>query len=141
MSAYRFRPVTEADFTLLRSWRARPHVVEWWGSPDDEDPEEVLAEPRVAMWIVEHEGRPFAYAQDYDPHGWTQHPLAHLPHGSSGIDQYIGEPDLLGCGHGRAFVSAHCEQLFSAGVPRLARILTPITGAPFGLMGLPGSRL
>lgn len=119
MSAYRFRSVTKADVTLLRRWRARPHVVEWWGSPEDEDPEEVLADPRVAMWIVEHEGRPFAYAQDYDPHDWTQHSFAHLPHGSRGIDQYIGEPDLLGCGHGRAFVSAHCEQLFSQGAPAI----------------------
>ena len=128
MFAYRFRPVTKADVTLLRRWRARPHVVEWWGAPEDEDPEEVLAEPRVAMWIVEHEGRPFAYAQDYDPHGWPQHPFAHLPHGSRGIDQYIGEPDLLGCGHGRAFVSAHCEQLFSIGVPAIGTDPHPDNG-------------
>jgi aminoglycoside 6'-N-acetyltransferase len=117
VSAYRFRPATKADVLLLRRWRARPHVVEWWGTPEDEDPEEVLADPRVAMWIVELEGKAIAYAQDYSPHDWTQHPFAHLPHGSRGIDQYIGEADLLGCGHGRAFVSAHCEQLFSAGAP------------------------
>jgi aminoglycoside 6'-N-acetyltransferase len=119
MSAYRFRPATNADVPLLRRWRTRPHVVAWWGSPEDEDPEEVLADQRVAMWIVEHGGRPFAYAQDYSPHDWPQHPFAHLPHGSRGIDQYIGEPDLLGRGHGRAIVSAHCEQLFSDGIPAI----------------------
>ena len=68
MPANRFRPVTAADVSLLRRWRARPHVVKWWGAPEDEDPEEVLADRRVAMWIVEHEGRPLAYAQDYSSH-------------------------------------------------------------------------
>jgi aminoglycoside 6'-N-acetyltransferase len=78
VSAYRFRPVTKSDVRLLRRWRARPHVVECWGAPEDEDPEEVLADARVTMWIVEHEGRPIAYAQDYSPSDWTQHPFAHL---------------------------------------------------------------
>ena len=119
MSAYPFRPVTDADVPLLRRWRARPHVVKWWGSPQGEDPEEVLADQRVAMWIVEHEARPFAYAQDYSPHDWGEHPFAYLPHGSRGIDQYIGEPELLGRGHGRAFVAAHCEQLFAVGAPAI----------------------
>jgi aminoglycoside 6'-N-acetyltransferase len=102
--------------------------VEWWGAPEDEDPEEVLADPRVAMWVVEHEGRPFAYAQDYSPSDWTQHPFAHLPHGSRGTDQYIGEADLLGCGHGRAFVDAHCEHLFSEGVPAIGTDPHPENG-------------
>jgi aminoglycoside 6'-N-acetyltransferase len=128
VSTYRFRPATNADVPLLRRWRARPHVVAWWGSPEDEDPEEVLADKRVAMWIVEHEGRPFAYAQDYSPHDWAEHPFAHLPHGSRGIDQYIGEPDLLGCGHGRAFVSAHCEQLFDVGAPAIGTDPHPDNG-------------
>ena len=93
------------------------HVVEWWGSPDAEPEEEKLAESRVAMWIVEHRGRPFAYAQDYDPHDWEPHPFSHLPLGSRGIDQYIAEPDMLGQGHGSAFVRQHCEALFAAGAP------------------------
>jgi aminoglycoside 6'-N-acetyltransferase len=119
MSAYVFRPVTDADLPLLRLWRARPHVVEYWGPPDVEDLEEVLADPRVAMWIVEHGGRPFAYAQDYSPHDWSDHPFAHLPPGSRGIDQYLGEPDMIGRGHGSAFVRAHCDRLLAAGAPAI----------------------
>ena len=69
------------------------------------------------MWIVDLDGRPFAFAQDYDPHGWEGHPFAHLPPGSRGIDQYIGEPELLGCGHGSNFVRLHTELLFTAGAP------------------------
>jgi aminoglycoside 6'-N-acetyltransferase len=119
MDAYAFRPAAAGDVPLLRAWRRRPHVVRWWGAPDAEDPAEVLAEGRVAMWIVSHEGQPFAYAQDYSPHDWPGHPFAHLPPGARGIDQYIGEEEMLGRGHGSAFVRLHCERLFAAGAPAI----------------------
>ena len=119
MPAYEFRPVTRDDLALLRDWRRRPHVIEWWGEPDVEDPEETLADARVAMWMVAHDGRPFAYAQDYGPHDWPGHPFAHLPPGARGIDQYIGEPDMVGRGHGSCFVRAHCDRLFAAGAPAI----------------------
>ena len=118
-SPYAFRPVTHADLPLLREWRTRLHVLEWWGAPDVEEPEETLADARVAMWIVEHDGRPFAYAQDYSPHDWPDHPFAHLPAGARGIDQYIGEPDMIGRGHGSAFVRVHCERLIAGGAPAI----------------------
>ncbi len=116
---YHFRPVTRDDLPLLQRWRAMPHVVLWWGAPDVEREAEKLAEGEVAMWIVEHDGRAFAYAQDYSPHGWDPHPFAHLPPGSRGIDQYIGEPDMLDRGHGSAFVALHCGRLFEAGAPAI----------------------
>ena len=114
---YTFRPVTPADMALLRAWRAQPHVRRWWGAPEDEDPADVLAEGDATMWIVELDGRPFAYAQDYSPHAWDPHPFAYLPPGSRGIDQYIGEPDMLDRGHGSAFIRSHVERLFAAGAP------------------------
>ena len=119
MKRYLFRRVEQADLPLLRAWRVQPHVAEWWGLPEAEDPAETRADPRVAMWIVEHEGRPFAYAQDYGPHDWPDHPFAHLPRGARGIDEFIGEPDMLGKGHGSAFVRAHCDRLFAAGAPAI----------------------
>ena len=112
---YRFRPATEADLPLLRRWRAMPHVVEWWGAPDVEPEDEKLTEPLVAMTIVEHEGRPFAFIQDYSPHDWDPHPFSYLPPGSRGIDHYIGEPDMIGRGHGSAFIRFFCDRLFVAG--------------------------
>lgn len=122
--AYRFRPVTEADLPLLRAWRRQPHVVEWWGEPDQEDPAETLADPRIAMWIVELVdaagiARPFAYVQDYAPHDWDNHPFAHLAVGSRGIDQYIGEPDLLDQGHGTTFIRQHVTHLLAEGAPAI----------------------
>ena len=69
------------------------------------------------MWIVSHEGRPFAYIQDYGPHDWAMHHFGHLPPGSRGIDQFIGEPDMIGRGHGSAFIRAHVDRLFAEGAP------------------------
>ena len=111
-SPYRFRPIGTGDLSLLARWRAAPHVVKWWGAADE--PKEPV-ETGVSKWIVELDGRPFAFAQDYDPHAWDGHHFAYLPPGSRGIDQFIGEADLLGCGHGSAFVRQHVTGLFAAG--------------------------
>lgn len=119
MRAYQFRPLVEGDLALVARWRAAEHVKEWWGEPSVEDEREKLADPRIAMWIVELDGRPFAFSQDYDVHGWSPHPFSYLPPRSRGIDQYIGEPDMLDRGHGSAFVRQHVERLLAAGAPAI----------------------
>jgi aminoglycoside 6'-N-acetyltransferase len=116
-SPYRFRSVTTSDVRLISRWRATPHVSEWWGDNTVEDEREKLTDARIAMWIVEYDGRPFAFAQDYDVHGWSPHPFSYLPPRSRGIDQYIGEADMLNAGHGSAFVRLHVQRLFAAGAP------------------------
>ena len=107
------------DLGLLTEWQSRPHVREWWG---DEDPfdEEGFADPRVSRWIVAIDEAPFAYIQDYTVHGWDDHHFAHLPKGSRGIDQYIGDPAMIGIGHGPAFISARLQVLFNDGAPVIA---------------------
>lgn len=55
--------------------------------------------------------------QDYSVHGEEDHPFAALPKGSRGIDQFIGEPDMIGLGHGSAFIRARMKALFDAGAP------------------------
>jgi aminoglycoside 6'-N-acetyltransferase len=116
---YRFRAVTLADFDLLRGWQQRAHVSRWWGSEEPFDKEE-LADARVSRWIVSLEQRPFAYMQDYAVHGWGQHHFDYLPEGSRGIDQYIGEADVIGKGHGTGFIRQRVTELFSLGAPVVA---------------------
>lgn len=119
--SYTFRPMTVADLPLARLWLRTPQVVEWWGDPDHELTllEDDLEDPNMAMWIVSHAGRPFAYIQDYDPHAWEMHHFAELPPGSRGIDQFIGEPDMIGRGHGTALVRAHVDWLLEKGAPAI----------------------
>lgn len=117
MCAYDFRPVIEADLPLIGRWRATPHVRKWWGEPTVEDERKKLTDRRISMWIVRFDGQPIAFAQDYDVHDWSPHPFSHLPPGSRGIDQYIGEADMIDRGHGSAFVKQHIGRLFADGAP------------------------
>lgn len=116
---YSFRRATLADLDLLMEWQSRPHVREWWDASEPYD-EEDLADPRVARCIVSYAGRPFAFMQDYTVHGWPDHHFGHLPKGSRGIDQFIGDPEMIGVGHGSAFIGARMQALFDAGAPVIA---------------------
>ena len=111
---YAFRPMQPADIVRVNAWRATPPVSKWWdGGIDAED----LADPTSRQWIVSHYDHPFAFLQDYDPHAEADHPFAFLPPGSRGLDQFIGEPQMLGRGHGPALLSRHVEALFTGGAP------------------------
>ncbi|HEX5377122.1 MAG TPA: GNAT family N-acetyltransferase [Phenylobacterium sp.] len=114
---YVIRPVARADLPLIGRWRTLPHVARWWGEASVEPEIEKLADPRIAMWLVEQDGRPFAFVQDYDVHGWSPHPFAHLPPGSRGMDLYVGEPPMVGRGHGSRLLRQHVDDLFRRGVP------------------------
>jgi aminoglycoside 6'-N-acetyltransferase len=106
---------------LLRRWRESPEVLPWWGAWQHAEAEfeAHLADPAMALWIVEHDGRPFAFAQDYACHAWDPHPFSYLPPGSRGLDMYIGEPDMLNRGHGSALLRQHADRLLAAGAPAL----------------------
>lgn len=118
-SPYAFRSATAADLPMLRRWLATPEVVRWWGDPDEQFAllDADLGDARMAMWIVLHEGAAFAYSQDYEVHSWPQRHFAHLPRGSRAIDDFIGEPAMLGRGHGSRFLRRHAERLRQAGAP------------------------
>ncbi|WP_196257945.1 GNAT family N-acetyltransferase [Pelagibacterium limicola] len=113
---YSFRKVTLDDLPLLAAWQSNAHVCEWWG-PSEPFDTAALADPRVARWIVSRDGRPFAFMQDYTVDGWGDHHFARLPEGSRGIDQYIGDPGMIGAGHGSAFIGARMRALFNEGAP------------------------
>jgi aminoglycoside 6'-N-acetyltransferase len=116
---YVFRPAKLADLEMLRHWQDHPHVSCWWGS-DDLFNEQELADTRVSRWIVSLMERSFAYMQDYAVHGWGEHHFDYLPEGSRGIDQYIGETEMTGKGHGTGFIRQRMTELFDRRVPVVA---------------------
>jgi len=119
LEVFVFRAATVSDLPLLRMWQRLPHVQEWWGNDEPFD-EEKLCDIRVSRWIVVLNGQPFAYMQDYSVHGWNEHHFENLPSGSRGIDQYIGDPGMIGRGHGTGFIRQRMQELFAAGVPVIA---------------------
>jgi aminoglycoside 6'-N-acetyltransferase len=120
--SYTFRPAGADDLPLLERWLRTTEVVRWWGDPREQAAllREDLYEPRMVMRIVSLAGRPFAYAQDYDVHAWPQPHFAHLPAGTRAIDSFIGEPDMIGQGHGSRFLNIMAQRLRAEGAPVVA---------------------
>jgi aminoglycoside 6'-N-acetyltransferase len=118
---YQFRPLTEADLPMVRRWLAAPHVVEWWGEPDEqfELVRGDLLHPAMDQFVVAMDDRPFGYLQCYDPAAWPVEAFGAQPLGTCGIDQFIGELALIGCGHGSAFIRTYVDSLLAAGAPRV----------------------
>jgi aminoglycoside 6'-N-acetyltransferase len=116
---YTFRQATMTDLPLTKEWQAHPQVREWWHT-DELYTREKLSDRRVSRWIVSVDECPFAFMQDYTVHGWKDHHFDKLPEGSRGIDQFIGEPDMIGVGHGSAFIRVRMQALFDEGAPVIA---------------------
>jgi len=117
---YQFHGFAAADLPLVRRWLAMPHVVQWWGDTDEQFAlvSGDLADPAMDQFIVWKDGRPFGYLQSYDLAAWPEESFGTQPRGTRAIDQFIGEPDMIDCGHGSAFIRAFIEGLFAAGMPR-----------------------
>ena len=111
---YAFRPMTSADLPLVRRWLAEPHVVEWWGDPSEqfELVSGDLDEPAMDQFIVSAGSSDFGYLQCYDLTAWNSGFGEH-PRGTRGIDQFIGEPDMIERGHGSAFIRAFVDELLA----------------------------
>jgi RimJ/RimL family protein N-acetyltransferase len=123
-----FRPMTEADFALMHTWLCRPHVVEWWApTPTLEEVREdylphipdgallpVDAPSGTVVYFAYRDGKPFGYIQAYrvmahQKDGWW---LDETDPNALGIDQFIGEAELLNQGLGTEMVRAFVAQLF-----------------------------
>jgi aminoglycoside 6'-N-acetyltransferase len=122
VATYSFRPAAVADLPMLRAWLSTADVARWWGDPAREAATLAgdLDEPEMQMLIIAFRGEPFAYAQHYRVDAWPQPHFAHLPPGSQAIDAFIGEPDMLGRGHGSIFLRLLAQQLVAAGAPAVA---------------------
>lgn len=122
MSHYILRPFNHADLPLVARWLKTPEVIRWWGNPEHELAllTHDLNEPLMRQWIVEYQGRPFAYAQTYRAGAWPQHHLKHLCPDTQMIDTFIGEPNMLGQGHGGAFLRKLAQKLIDEGSPAVA---------------------
>jgi len=111
--------MTAEDLPLMKRWLAMPHVTEWWGDAGEQYQlvSDDLEHPAMDQYIVATDGRPFAYLQCYDLTAWNSG-FGTQPLGARGIDQFIGEPDMIGHGHGSAFIRAFIDGRLAAGMPR-----------------------
>jgi aminoglycoside 6'-N-acetyltransferase len=117
---YEIRPMAADDLPLVRRWLAEPHVREWWGDPDEQfglvsgD----MSEPAMDQYIVATAAKPFAYLQCYRLTDWNIC-FGPQPDDTRGVDQMIGEPDMIERGHGSAFIRQFVDELLVRGTPRV----------------------
>ena len=104
----KFRPLTPDDFPLLLEWLSREHVRQWWDAGED-TPEKVARNygeeeeglKRFILVEAEESGeKPIGYFQHY-----------HVPDGSIGIDQFIGEEDYINRGVGTKAIRMFVEMI------------------------------
>lgn len=72
----------------------------------------------MAQFMVAVDEREFAYLQCYNVNAWNTG-FGPQPEGTRGLDQFIGEADMLGRGHGSAFIRSFSDRLLAAGTPRV----------------------
>jgi len=126
---YVFRPMTPADLALVRRWLETPQVVRWWGQPDEQyglvrgD----LDHPDMDQFIVAIDDHPFAYLQCYALGTWNEG-FGTQPPRTRGIDQLIGEPGMIGHGHGSGFIRQFADTLLASGLPRIVTDPDPDNG-------------
>jgi aminoglycoside 6'-N-acetyltransferase len=127
MTAYAFRPMLARDLPIIKRWLQMPHVREWWHDPAEqfELVSGDLGHPNMAQFIVVADGTEFAYLQCYNLSTWDTG-LGPQPEGARGLDQFIGEADMIGCGHGSALVRAFADRLLNSGTPRVVTDPAPV---------------
>lgn len=127
MPHYAFRPMTAADLPTIQRWLGAPAVAEWWHDPAEqfELVSGDLDHPDMSQFIVAADGRDFAYLQCYNISAWNVG-FGPQPAGTRGLDQFIGESDMLDCGHGSVFIRAFTDRLLSTGAPRV--VIDPAPG-------------
>jgi len=126
---YAFHPISVRDLSLVRQWLEMPEVVRWWGRPDQQYAlvSGDLDHPDIDQFIVALGGHPFGYIQCYALSSWNQGFGSHPPK-TRGIDQFIGEPDMIGRGHGSSFIRQFTETLLTSGIPRIVTDPDPDNG-------------
>jgi aminoglycoside 6'-N-acetyltransferase len=125
--AYVFRTMAVADLPMIRRWLETPEVVRWWGDPDEqyELVSGDLTHPDMDQLIVSLDGRAFAYIQCYALSTWNQG-FGAQPYSTRGIDQFIGEVDMIGRGHGANFIRQFVANCWARGTPRIVTDPDPV---------------
>jgi aminoglycoside 6'-N-acetyltransferase len=118
--AYAFHPMTPDHLPMIGRWLQTSEVARWWGQPDQQYAlvSGDLDHPDMDQFIVAAGDLPFGYIQCYALRAWNQG-FGPQPEAARGIDQFIGEPDMIGRGHGSGFIRQFADGLLASGIPRI----------------------
>jgi aminoglycoside 6'-N-acetyltransferase len=126
---YVFRPLSVSDLPMVKRWLVTPEVVRWWGDPREQYAlvSGDLDHPDMDQFIVSLGEHPFGYIQCYALSTWNQSFGAQPPK-TRGIDQFIGEAEMIGRGHGSGFIRQFVKDMLTSGIPRIVTDPDPDNG-------------
>jgi aminoglycoside 6'-N-acetyltransferase len=118
--AYAFHPMSPDHLPMIRRSRQTSEVARWWGQPDEQYAllSGDLDHPDMDQFIVAAGDLPFGCIQCYALSAWNQG-FGPQPEATRGIDQFIGEPGMIGRGHGSGFIRQFADGLLASGIPRI----------------------
>lgn len=96
------RAADDQDWPLIRSWLARPEIVDWWGPLQTTEAEVMLAlrSAHSICRIVEAAGKPLGYCQAVDATVWGDDLPQDLNPGTWEIDLFIASEKHRNKGYG-----------------------------------------
>jgi aminoglycoside 6'-N-acetyltransferase len=117
---YAFHPMSRNHLPMIRRWLQTPEVMRWWGDPDEqyELVRGDLDHPDMDQFIVAAGDQPFGYIQCYALSAWNES-FGPQPQAARGIDQFIGQPAMIGRGHGSSCIRQFTDSLLASGIPRI----------------------
>jgi aminoglycoside 6'-N-acetyltransferase len=109
------RPVTAADWPMLRAWLRLPEIVAWWGPASAAEAEITLAMGSASALcrIIEADGSAIGYAHAVDAALWDDGLPVELPPGTWDLDLFIASADHRGQGYGGEAVRLLIDEVFS----------------------------
>lgn len=125
---FSFANILKENIPLLYSWLNEPHVSKWWPTPKKDEPiNEFLQRIRSidTGYLVLLNSIPIGYIQYYKINrneksgAW----LPELPQNTIGIDQFIGDKNLLGKGYGALFIKEFINYLSNSLEPILTTVI------------------
>jgi aminoglycoside 6'-N-acetyltransferase len=131
-----FRPLTRADFPLLRRWLEEPLVHRWWNHETGDEALErdfggaIDGTEAAEFFVALHGGRPIGLIQRYPIAAYEEYVeelarVCEIGPGAISVDYLIGEPDVRGRGLGAAMIAALVAESW-ARYPDASRVLVPV---------------
>lgn len=135
-----FKLVTQDDIPLLFTWFLQPHVHQWWAVPETqrEFADYILEKVQggnARAYMVLLDDAPLGYIQYYylNPNleadeAW----LPKLPEHTVGIDQLIGDKNMLGKGYGTLFIAQFITYLSTVVDPKITTVIADPDAENYG---------
>src|SRR4051794_29597888 len=125
-----FRRLTGADIPDLVRWMAAEHAQPWFGD-EPRSPElarqhyarELDGSSATRMWIVELDGRPIGYVQDYPVVAYDDFAVRVQDPQAVAFDYLIGEAELVDHGIGTRMIFAYCRDVLCRDYPDAPRFI------------------